>query len=370
MADDLKTDLSLFQSGMVRAEKPFVSYRLPGEHLPFTIFGSSDFKRFDHISDVLQQPPGFVLAPYEPGKPLLWLQAENLAEGFRAVFPMPDIPDLDIDEPGVPDLHIPDQAEYELSVARAIAYIREGKAGKVVLSRPMVHEWPDAAGKAGELFALLCSSYPRAFVYLAHIPGMGLWAGASPEILLTSRNGQFSTMSLSGTRKKGNPDEAWGSKEIGEHRWVTRFIEESLKDTGCTGVVTTPMHSAVAGEMEHLRTNFSGQCSHDKLPGLIEALHPTPAVCGWPTPVARAIIRELEPYDRSFYTGFLGPVTGPADFSLFVNLRCMQINGRQTVIYAGGGITADSDPHREWEETVLKSRTMLSPIEKLANFTG
>lgn len=370
MAVDLKTELSLFQSAMARAGKPFVSYRLPGDLSPYTIFGPGDFKRFDHISDVLQQPPGFVMAPFEPGKPLFWLQAVIRAEGFHIDFPLPQFPEEVVAEMPVPDLHIPVQAEYEESVARAVRYIKEGKAGKVVLSRPMIHSLPDGPGKAGELFGLLCSTYPRAFVYLAHIPGLGLWTGASPEVLLTSRNGHFKTMSLSGTRKKGNPDDPWGSKEIGEHSWVTSFIGHSLEDSGCSDVVASPMHTAVAGEMEHLRTDFSGHCSFEKLAGLIEALHPTPAVCGWPTPEARNIIGELEQYDRSFYTGFLGPVTGPADFSLFVNLRCMHLNGNQTVIYAGGGITADSDPYREWEETVLKSRTMLSPIEKLANFTG
>ena len=370
MVVDLKTELQFFQQEMVRAGRPFVSYRLPYGSIPVTLFGPDDFIRFENISEVLSQPPGFVLAPFDQGAPLLWLEAVYQQEGFDIDRPLNEAFHTIEGTAAVATLKVPGQPVYEGSVSSAIQQIKEGKAGKVVLSRPIVHPWQNAFDHAGELFGLLCSLYPRAFVYIAHIPGSGLWAGASPEILLTSREGSFQTMSLSGTRKKAGFGVPWGQKEIDEHLWVTRFIDGSLRESGCESLETSPMHTAIAGEMEHLRTNFSGYCSSERLPMLINALHPTPAVCGWPTPAAREIIRELEDYDRSFYTGYLGPVNGKADFSLYVNLRCMNILEHQAVIYVGGGITADSDPRLEWEETVLKSRTMLAPIEKLANFAG
>lgn len=370
MTETRNIPLSEFHTRMTRANLPFVSYRMPGTELPETIFGPDTFAELENIEAAMEQERGFVVAPYEKGEPLLWLPAKYSCVGF-------EIPaEYSKYVAGVPappeplGMHTPGKSEYQELVSKAIDYIRAGRAGKVVLSRRLVKKWPEVHNRAGDIFGWLCRQYPRAFVYLAHIPGKGLWTGASPEILLTGQDELFSTMSLSGTRKRLDADDGWGQKEIDEHMWVSRFIGESLVATGCTELEISPMHTAIAGGVEHLRTRFSGRCPPEKMAHLIDALHPTPAVCGWPAPVAREIIRELENYDRSLYTGYLGPVRGTSGFSLFVNLRCMHLQGDRAVIYVGGGITIDSDPLTEWEETVLKSRTMLSAIENLGNFAG
>ncbi|NTW26283.1 MAG: hypothetical protein HGA37_16405, partial [Lentimicrobium sp.] len=70
--------------------------------------------------------------------------------------------------------------------------------------------------------------------------------------------------------------------------------------------------------------------------------------------------------DRAYYTGYLGPV-GNGAANLFVNLRCTRIIKDNALVYVGGGLTADSMPQAEWDETVLKSSTMLSAIEKMRN---
>jgi len=91
-------------------------------------------------------------------------------------------------------------------------------------------------------------------------------------------------------------------------------------------------------------------------------LHPTPAVCGLPKNEAKSFILENENYDRKYYTGFLGElnsdVNGINTSSLYVNLRCMEIAKDEAIIYVGGGITKDSIPEKEWEETVRKTATM------------
>ncbi len=114
---------------------------------------------------------------------------------------------------------------------------------------------------------------------------------------------------------------------------------------------------------------------------LLKALHPTPAVCGLPRAEAQEFIKHFESYDRSFYTGFLGELNKLEDNSkvrnrrnvenlayktltpatrLFVNLRCMQFKSSINEIYVGGGITKDSIPEDEWEETVNKAQTIAS----------
>ena len=98
---------------------------------------------------------------------------------------------------------------------------------------------------------------------------------------------------------------------------------------------------------------------------LVEVLHPTAAICGLPTQIARDFILENEGYEREYYTGYLGEwipnQDGSSEAALYVNLRCMKIEGSAldaASVYVGGGITAQSDPHDEWEETVEKSKVM------------
>ena len=309
-----------------------------------------------------------MVAPYDADAPVLWLNAGKIAEGFDLDANCPDginPVDFKLSDPVVKKIG---KTEYILQVQEAIAHIKSGEAVKIVISRQLIHEWPGASQKAGLLFRNLCRQFPDAFVYLANIPDVGLWTGATPEVLLKSNDGTVSTMSLSGTRKTQKLSSPWGKKEINEHLWVSRYIAETLEAAGCELVDVSPIHTMVAGSVEHLITNYSARCPDNQLPALINALHPTPAVCGWPTAVAARLISDIEQYDRSFYTGYLGPVWNAGSFHLFVNLRCMHLINNKAVVYVGGGITTDSDPETEWEETVMKSRTMLGAIENLANF--
>jgi isochorismate synthase len=93
---------------------------------------------------------------------------------------------------------------------------------------------------------------------------------------------------------------------------------------------------------------------------MLQLLHPTSAVCGMPKEPALQFILDNEKHSRAFYSGFLGPVNVASETHIFVNLRCMQIYTDKAVLYAGAGITADSDPQKEWEETELKCLTLLN----------
>ncbi len=368
MTSEDQVTLTAFQKAMVRAGKPFVSYRLPGEKLPVTIFGPDEFVKLSSFSSLLDQTDGFVMAPFEENGTLWWLPAENKVEGDSVErLYLPRVSDRKTEFPSVMPAP-PDKEQYIRMVSDAIHHIERGEAGKIVLSRPIVHLWRDAAEQSGRLFVTLCEMYPSAFVYLACMPGMGLWTGASPELLLQKNDSGIHTISLSGTRAASMGNIPWGDKETNEHLWVSRFIAEQLEFLGCENMEVSPMHTVSAGRIEHLRTTFSATISDSRTASLIYALHPTPAVCGWPTLSAYSLIRSIENYDRSFYTGFMGPLRNRNDFSFFVNLRCMNLLKDQAVIYVGGGITIDSDPEAEWNETEMKSRTMLGAIEKLANF--
>ena len=98
------------------------------------------------------------------------------------------------------------------------------------------------------------------------------------------------------------------------------------------------------------------------MPKFIRDLHPTPAVCGLPKEKSLDIIYKTEPYDREYYAGYLGMVENDSvDF--YVNLRCMKIYENAAALFVGGGITANSDAKKEWQETELKAKTLLNILD-------
>jgi isochorismate synthase len=78
---------------------------------------------------------------------------------------------------------------------------------------------------------------------------------------------------------------------------------------------------------------------------------------------AQQFLKANEGYDREYYTGFLGPVNVKNESHLFVNLRCMQVLTKSALLYAGAGVTIDSDPQKEFEETELKMEAILNIIK-------
>ena len=95
---------------------------------------------------------------------------------------------------------------------------------------------------------------------------------------------------------------------------------------------------------------------------MLQLLHPTSAVCGMPHEPALAFLRAHEQYDRELYSGFIGPVNIASETQVYVNLRCMQVSGSAATLYAGAGVTVDSLPAPEWDETVMKMNTLQQVI--------
>ena len=122
----------------------------------------------------------------------------------------------------------------------------------------------------------------------------------------------------------------------------------------------SPIETIKAGNVLHLLTKIYGALKLDKynLKNFINALHPTPAICGIPRKKAKQFILDSEGYNREFYTGFLGELNSEERSELYVNLRCMQLKQNNAIIYVGGGITKDSIPEKEWIETVNKTNTI------------
>jgi isochorismate synthase len=260
--------------------------------------------------------------------------------------------------------------EFKSWVSSAIEAIKQGPLQKVVLSRTDVKELPAGFSIVSTLEEL-AAAYPNAFVCAISIPALaGIWMCATPEILVEQKDGVFRTISLAGTQSgvddQGNvlsPAQArWSQKEIEEQAFVSRYIIDCFKKIRLREYTELGPKTISTGNLLHLKTEYivdTKAMDFPQLPGLmLGLLHPTSAVCGTPKQEAIEFILKTETHDRSMYSGYLGPVNIVGNTHLFVNLRTVKITGNQAEFYAGCGITEDSDPEKEWQETQMKCQTL------------
>ena len=262
-----------------------------------------------------------------------------------------------------------EEKDYLQLVQEAINYIEAGNCQKIVVSRRQKVYFEDKPNLI-DCFEALCRAYPQAHISLVSIPNVGVWIGASPEILVSLDNNQiFRTMALAATQAyQGEPlsQATWTQKEIEEQALVSRYIINAFKKIRLREFEEDGPKTIRAGNLIHLRTDFWVDLKQvhcpSLLPTMLELLHPTSAVCGMPKEESLGFILMNEGYNREFYSGFLGQMNFRGETHLFVNLRCMQILGKEAFLYAGGGVTAHSQPQKEWQETVYKMQTLLKVI--------
>ncbi len=255
------------------------------------------------------------------------------------------------------------QSKFISLVELAQNEIENNSFGKVVLSRT---EKISIDLDIFSTFGQLLSRYPTAFCSVWYHPKVGFWMGATPEQLLAVQDLELKTVALAGTQKQQNiEDVVWNQKEIDEQQYVSDFIKEELNKVSKEIVCTRP-YTFQAGNIFHIKTDITAQLQdEDDLAKIIHLLHPTPAVCGYPKNISKDFILKNEGYDRGFYSGFLGEMNLKSNrLNLFVNLRCMQVLGKNVQFYVGCGITKESIPELEYIETVNKSMTMKNILIK------
>ena len=182
-------------------------------------------------------------------------------------------------------LNVPTQsntAAYQQQITKIISRIQQRQVSKVVLSRPS--HLNTTRADAQRTFAELEKRYPNCTVFALKHPEYGHWMGASPEVLFEEIKDGYRSMSLAGTRLSGASD--WGDKEREEQNFVTTEIQKTLTAFG-GHVRSQPEETLHAGPVEHLLTWVETDASNAPPVAILEALHPTPAICGTPTVPAR-----------------------------------------------------------------------------------
>lgn len=248
--------------------------------------------------------------------------------------------------------------DYQALVRDAISEIKTGgDLQKVVLSR--FQDLPTTLPEIGFLDNLR-KKYPTAFIALFSDEQLGTWITASPELFLKRSGTQLQSFSLAGTKFSSDSD--LGVKEHQEQHFVTNYIKQAFEAAGLSVRVNGGIEHK-AGALVHLLNVVEGSMASQTadVDGLIRQLHPTPAVCGLPLASGIEFLKK-EQYDRQLYTGFLGEVESPTSFELYVNLRSAQLTRDGFRFYAGAGITADSDPEKEFDETQAKMDVLKSVL--------
>ncbi len=313
----------------------------------------------------IPEKAGFVLYPFASDsacKPLFIEASKNTKLNIEELHKicLVNNRNWEIKESSKNEKHPKTREEYCKNVASAIETIQTGTIKKVVLSRVKKIE-SNSSKNPLMVFYKLCVKYPAAFISLVYIPNELVWITATPELLVSTNKDEIRTVSLAGTKPLENT-EPWGEKEKMEQQVVTDYIKDILKKY-CESISVSGAQEVVAGNVKHLKSSFSARLNSN-LWSLVSALHPTPAVCGIPLNEAKKFIKHTEGYDRKYYSGFLGPCNIDGKTDLFVNLRCAEVLTDSVNLYIGGGITKDSIPEKEWEETDLKSKTLLFAFEE------
>lgn len=347
---------------------PFALYRKPNANTLKGFFQEDDDI---YYSENLMES-GFVFAPFDnTEKTVLIPKSSALVLESNADF------EYRSETPNETALPLETAEAFHIQlVTKAINEIENKTFKKVVVSRKETVILKE--NNPFELFKRLLATYKNAFVYCWYHPKVGLWLGATPETLLSVTGNRFTTMSLAGTQTFVNKkDVVWQAKETEEQALVTTYISDNLTPL-VSSLSVGQVETLKAGSLLHLRTKISGLLTSN-LKDVVTALHPTPAVCGLPKLETKAFIIANENYKRDFYTGYLGELNITESktrnsnrrnvennaygiikkvTNLYVNLRCMQLTETKASIYVGGGITKDSSPEKEWQETVNKTQTM------------
>jgi len=358
-------------------------WRMPDSNEKHLLICSEGVNQVDKI--ILEDSKtGFVFAPFDNRRKKVFFRGDLILTFKNGTLESDNLPERYVRKPDFagkaetirdgrfPALPVSPSIsnDYLTLVKKSVETIKTGVLEKVVPSRFKEFELPEEFDVI-KIFHKLCDAYPDAMVSLVSSEETGTWLGATPELIVSlDEQSQFRTAAVAGTKlhRPGMDlkSVAWTEKEIEEQALVSRYIVNCFNKIRLTDYEEHGPRTSVAGNLLHLKTEYNVDLKAVDFPQLgsvmLDLLHPTSAVCGMPLEKAQEFLKAHEGYDRQFYSGYLGPVNFKNESHMFVNLRCLQLFPKKAIVYAGAGVTIDSIPEKEWEETEMKFDTLLSVI--------
>lgn len=264
---------------------------------------------------------------------------------------------------------IPDEDAFKRSVEHAIVNFRHSDVRKAVLSiqRELVF---DGDVDVDLVQRNLRAQNPAGYHFRVPMADGATLLGVSPELLVRKEGWSFVSNPLAGSARRMPDAEAdqrnaeWlaaSEKDHYEHGFVTRDIAARVGEL-CTRLDVPQRPSLISTPaLWHLSTRIEGDLVDPNVSALQLAcrLHPTPAVCGFPTERARRLIRFVEPFERGLFTGMVGWCDAEGNGEWVVTIRCGTFKRNRVRLFAGAGIVEASQPAAEWTEVQTKLGTML-----------
>jgi len=279
---------------------------------------------------------------------------------------------------------LPAESSWQTLTQKAITEIKSGRFDKLVTSRQYSMQTEDSISVT-DLVQKLTKHYPTCTILSYQLSDKNIVA-VSPECLLTLQHPNIQSDAIGGTIVRNKPStnnssnpslpllfnqsltqvesaSAENKKLLKEHAFIAQDIYQCLDPLCNTLKMPVSPFLMKLHNMYHLETPVQGKLMDEYgLFDVIETLHPTPAVAGFPAQEARQWLIENENYHRGWYTGAFGWLDGKQNGELSVMLRCALIKDNQVDLFAGAGLVAESDPDVEWLETELKMQTIMEML--------
>ncbi|MCB1609340.1 MAG: anthranilate synthase component I [Xanthomonadales bacterium] len=264
--------------------------------------------------------------------------------------------------------------EFETAVRQCQEYILAGDAFQIVLSQRLSVPF---RARPVDVYRALRALNPSPYMFFLDLGDMHV-AGSSPELIYQVENGKVIVRPLAGTLPRGETAEAdrqnaerllADPKECAEHLMLIDLARNDVGRIAQSGSVSVPEQMIIEkySHVMHIVSQVEGQLREDLSPmQVLRACFPAGTLSGAPKIRAIEIIQELEPIQRNLYGGAIGYINWWGETDLAIGIRTAMIKDRQLHVQAGAGIVADSDPGKEWEETMSKGRALFRAVTEAA----
>lgn len=263
-------------------------------------------------------------------------------------------------------------AQYKKAVDKCKEYVRNGDSFQIKISQRFECE---IRQDSFEIYKKLKKINPSPYAAYLHFEDCTL-VSCSPEHLVKVENGNIETRPIGGTYPRGRNSKEdkrilknflRDKKEKAEHMML---IDLERNDLGrvceCGSVkVNEKMTIEKYSHLMHIVTNIKGRLQKDKTTfDVLKAMFPGGTITGCPKIRTMEIIDEIEPVARGPYTGSIGFINFSNEMDLSIIIRTLIIKGSKGYVQVGGGIVADSNPKREYQETIDKAKALFESISR------
>jgi len=335
---------------------------------------SEEVAVFDNLKGRL-----YLIVHADPSEPQAWAKAQRRLDALvhrlrHAGASYPDVldPSLLKEEDFVSGFT---REGFIAAVETAKDYIRAGDIFQVVLSQRMSVPF---RARPVDVYRALRAMNPSPYMYFLDLGGTQV-VGSSPEILVRLQAGEVTVRPIAGTRPRGATHEQdlaleaellADPKERAEHLMLIDLGRNDVGRVADAGSVKVGEQFVIErySHVMHIVSEVTGKLRSDQtFADVLKATFPAGTVSGAPKIRALEVIRELEPIKRNIYSGAVGYLGWWGDADTAIAIRTAVIQDGRLHVQAGAGIVYDSDPAKEWDETMNKGRALFRAVAQAAS---